>query len=144
MDQLGDVYISDTLNNRVREVNAGGTIITAAGNGTRGYNGDLEAATSAELNTPTGAVALDGQYVFFSDSGNQRVRDISSGPPPVLPETDLAFLFPIAVLLIGGAGRSWSSGVAGVRRSRRPLNRGIRLRRCDHHGWPGRGWRSAQ
>ncbi len=57
---LGNVYIADQGNNRIRKVTAStGIIITIAGNGGTGsYSGDGGAATSATLNYPTG-VALD-------------------------------------------------------------------------------------
>jgi hypothetical protein len=52
-DSSGNVYISDSGNQRIRKV-SNGAIATVAGNGTMGYSGDGGAATSAELNTPTG------------------------------------------------------------------------------------------
>ena len=48
VDASGNVFIADTGNNRVREVvKATGIIVTVAGTGTAGYNGDNIAATSA-------------------------------------------------------------------------------------------------
>jgi ribosomal protein S11 len=56
---LGNVYIADTFNNRIRKVTVStGIINTIAGTGTGGYSGDNGQATSAALNTPTD-VALD-------------------------------------------------------------------------------------
>ncbi len=57
---LGNVYIGDHYNNRVRKVTVStGIITTLAGNGGTGsYSGDNGAATSAALNYPQG-VALD-------------------------------------------------------------------------------------
>ena len=50
VDVAGDLFISDTNNNRVREVvKATGNIITVAGNGTAGYSGDGGPSTAAEL-----------------------------------------------------------------------------------------------
>src|SRR6202040_709447 len=50
VDALGDLFIADYINQRIREVNAStGLISTVAGTGTAGYNGDGIAATSAEL-----------------------------------------------------------------------------------------------
>ncbi len=103
VDSLGDVFISDTANSRIREV-TNGHISTAAGNGTRGFSGDGGNATSAELNIPTGAVAFDGTTVFFSDTGNQRVRGLFTGPPPVLAQIDWAIILPLGALgLFGGS-----------------------------------------
>ena len=39
-DALGNVYIADVSNNRIRKVSTAGTISTVAGNGTAGYTGD--------------------------------------------------------------------------------------------------------
>ena len=57
---LGNVYIADLYNNRVRKVTASTGIITtiAGSGGTGSYSGDGAAATSATLNYPYG-VALD-------------------------------------------------------------------------------------
>jgi hypothetical protein len=103
VDQAGDVYIADTFNNRLREVSAGGTVSTVAGAGTYGFSGDGGPATSAELARPTGAVAVDATAVYFSDTGNERVRGVFNGPPPVLPESPLVVGLPVgAVVLIAG------------------------------------------
>ncbi|MEK7477444.1 MAG: hypothetical protein AAB152_17620 [Candidatus Coatesbacteria bacterium] len=78
-DSAGNVYVADFFNNRVRKVSAAtGLISTVAGTGTAGYNGEGIAATSAQLNNPSG-VALDAAgnlYIF--DSKNQRVRRVSA------------------------------------------------------------------
>ncbi len=60
---LGNVYVADTLNHRIRKVTAlTGTITTAAGTGTQGFSGDNGQATSAALQTPYG-VALDASGI---------------------------------------------------------------------------------
>ena len=74
--QDGSVYIADLFNNRVRKVSTGGTITTVAGTATRGFLGDGEAATGAELSQPT-ALALDpAGDLYIADSDNNRVREI--------------------------------------------------------------------
>ena len=56
---LGNVYIADNNNHRIRKVTAStGIITTIAGTGTNSYSGDDGPATSAGLNYP-GGVALD-------------------------------------------------------------------------------------
>ena len=57
MSNIGNVYIADYGNNRIRKVSTG-IISTIAGTGTASYSGDNGAATSATLNYPAG-VALD-------------------------------------------------------------------------------------
>ena len=50
---LGNVYIADTFNNRIRKVTVStGIITTIAGTGTDGYSGDNGPATSATLSYP--------------------------------------------------------------------------------------------
>jgi sugar lactone lactonase YvrE len=50
VDNVGNIYIADVNNSRIRKVTAStGIITTFAGNGTQGYNGDNIAATSAEI-----------------------------------------------------------------------------------------------
>ena len=56
---IGNVYIADGNNNRIRKVTVStGIISTIAGAGSASYSGDNGAATSASLNYPSG-VALD-------------------------------------------------------------------------------------
>jgi hypothetical protein len=61
---LGNVYIGDTSNHRIRKVTAStGIIFTIAGTGTAGFSGDNGAATSAALNQPH-AVSLDSSGTY--------------------------------------------------------------------------------
>ena len=77
LDSAGDLFISDTGNNRVREVNAStGVISTVAGNGTCGYAGDGAAATGAELCNPQGVAVDKSSNLFIADYNNQRVREV--------------------------------------------------------------------
>jgi sugar lactone lactonase YvrE len=104
VDPLGNVYISDTLNNRVRVVIPLGDIFTYAGTGVAGYSGDGGPATAAMINAPTGNVAVDGQNVYISDTNNNRIRRVVGGPPPNIPETpfNVALLPLSAFALLGG------------------------------------------
>ena len=79
LDSAGNLYIADIGNQRIREVNAStGVISTVTGNGTRGYNGDNIAATSAELCEPVG-VALDSAgNLYIEDNDNQRIREVNA------------------------------------------------------------------
>ena len=59
MSNIGNVYIADCGNQRIRKVTVStGTITTIAGTGSNSYSGDNGPATSAALSVP-GAVALD-------------------------------------------------------------------------------------
>ncbi|MGD0499911.1 MAG: putative Ig domain-containing protein [Bryobacteraceae bacterium] len=76
-DGLGDLYIADEYNSRIRKVSAGGIISTVAGGG--GSNpGDGGPATGARLSNPEG-VAVDGAgNVYLADTDNHRVRKVSA------------------------------------------------------------------
>jgi hypothetical protein len=100
----GNVLIADTLNNRVRQVDGRGIISTFAGNGQAGFSGDGGPAIRARLAHPTGTVAADASAVYFADVANQRVRGVFNGPPPVLPESRWAILFPLGALAFLGIG----------------------------------------
>ena len=66
VDESGNLYIADTVNNRIRKVTPDGTINTVAGSGGTGrsagaLSGDEGPATSARLNLPSGvAVEMRG------------------------------------------------------------------------------------
>lgn len=66
MHRLGNVYIADQGNHRVRKVTIStGIITTIAGTGSSGYSGDDEQATAAIFNNPFG-VALDSAgFIFY-------------------------------------------------------------------------------
>ena len=76
-DPTGNLYISDTGNNRIRVIRAG-VITTIAGTGRAGFSGDGAPAMAAELNTPQKlAIAKDGS-IFIADRANHRVRKIDA------------------------------------------------------------------
>jgi len=82
VDAHGHVYIADTMNHRIRKVDAdSGIISTIAGTGQKRWSGDGEAAVSAALNEPT-ALALDQKgRLYIADQSNHRVRrlDLDTG-----------------------------------------------------------------
>ena len=78
VDSQGNLYICDTANHRIREVNTSGVITTIAGNGTQGFSGDGGAATSAQLNTPYGVAVDSAGNVYIADYLNSRVRKVST------------------------------------------------------------------
>jgi len=86
-DSAGNIFISDTGNSLVRVVNTAGIISTLAGSttsgvgipvGLLGYAGDGDFSIYSVLNRPT-QLALDSTgNLFFSDTGNNVIRRISS------------------------------------------------------------------
>ncbi len=75
-DQSGDIFIADSANNVIREVNAAGNISTIAGDNILGYQGDGGLATAAELYEPTGLAMDASGNLYVADSGNNVVRII--------------------------------------------------------------------
>ncbi len=76
---MGNIYIADFNNSRIRKVDATTSIITTvAGNGIAGYSGDNGPATSAELNLTRG-VAVDGSgNIYIGDFHNNSIRKVTA------------------------------------------------------------------
>jgi uncharacterized protein (TIGR03437 family) len=83
VDALGNLFIADTDNHRIRKVSGSGIITTVAGSGATGqggggFSGDGGPATSALLHYP-GGVAVDAMgNLFIADSNNSRIRKVSA------------------------------------------------------------------
>ena len=80
IDALGNIYISDYGNNRVRVIaKSSGNISTVAGNGTPGYkgNGGQAASDSSELFHPWNITTGSGN-LYIADYGNQVIRKVNS------------------------------------------------------------------
>jgi sugar lactone lactonase YvrE len=77
-DGIGNLYIADAGNNRIRMVNTLGIINTIAGTGTAGYSGDGGQATTAELNDPAGIVFDTEGNLYIADAGNNRIRIVNT------------------------------------------------------------------
>jgi sugar lactone lactonase YvrE len=88
----GNLYIADSVNNRVRKVDlATGTITTFAGTGVAGFSGDGGPATAAQLNGPAGVVVASGSLYIADFTGN-RVRrvDLATGTITTFAGTGVA------------------------------------------------------
>jgi class 3 adenylate cyclase len=84
VDATDNVYIADTLNNRVRRVTVDGTISTIAGTGDQTFSGDGGAATNAGMHLASGPLSGGGCLavdhagdLFIADALNNRVREVS-------------------------------------------------------------------
>jgi sugar lactone lactonase YvrE len=77
VDSSGNIYFSDSDNERVRKVSPGGIITTIAGDGTAGYLGDGGPGTSARLDSPNGLSVDSLGNVYVADEGNSRIRAIA-------------------------------------------------------------------
>jgi trimeric autotransporter adhesin len=78
-DSAGNMYISDTTNQRVRIVYTSGNISTFAGTGKAGNrHSDGRPANQAPIRNPRGIVVDSAGNVYFSDSGNQQVMRVDT------------------------------------------------------------------
>ena len=71
-DSLGNLYITDTFNNRVRKINPQGTIVTIAGTGVEGTSGDGGPATLAQLAQPSTLAINSRGDIFVLERGADR------------------------------------------------------------------------
>src|SRR5262249_38225895 len=78
VDSSGNVYVSDTGNNRVRRISPDGKITTYAGTGVPDYNGDSIPAPQAQLASPTGLGLDAAGNLYIADSDNRRVRKVNA------------------------------------------------------------------
>lgn len=82
-DAVGNVFIADSVNNRIRWIDpTSGQIDTIVGNGTAGFSGDGGQATDATIYNPQ-AIAVDpqGTTLLIADTGNGRIHrvDLETG-----------------------------------------------------------------
>lgn len=77
-DAIGNVYIADRDNLRVRKVNTLGNIYNVAGAGFMGCCTDGNPATVALMNNPMGVMVDDEGKIFIADAGNARIRRVDA------------------------------------------------------------------
>ena len=81
VDEAGNLFVADSVNNRVRQVSPNGVIRTLAGIGESGFSGDGGLATNASLSLPAD-VAVDAVgNLFIADTDNDRVRVVLAKRP---------------------------------------------------------------
>ena len=76
--QMGDLYIADISNHRIRRVGRSGTITTFAGTRARGFSGDGGPATQARLYHPSGVAVGQLGDLYIADISNHRIRKVDS------------------------------------------------------------------
>jgi sugar lactone lactonase YvrE len=77
-DKSGNLFVSDTGNNTIREITSAGVVSTFAG--VVGQSGFADGATgSAQFNSPLGIAVGPNGTLYVADSGNHCIREISAG-----------------------------------------------------------------
>ncbi|MGA2859113.1 MAG: choice-of-anchor D domain-containing protein [Candidatus Sulfotelmatobacter sp.] len=138
MDRAGNLYIGDAGDNVIRAVNmqsssitiAGvtipaGDIATVAGNGTAGYSGNGQLATSAQLSEPLDVAMDSAGNLYIADYGNNVIRAVNMQSSSItiagvtIPAGDIATVAGNGTTGYSGDGSSatgaalhWPSGVA--------------------------------
>ncbi|MEO5643951.1 MAG: T9SS type A sorting domain-containing protein [Bacteroidia bacterium] len=78
-NSLGDLFIADYQNHRIRKITMStGIITTVAGNGTLGFSGDGASALLAQISSPTGVCFDASDNMYIADQGNARVRRVDN------------------------------------------------------------------
>ncbi len=78
-DAMGNVYITDSSNARIRKVTPSGTIITFAGGGPCCSPGDGGPATQAFLNNPRGLALDTAGNLYITEAQSGRIRKVTPG-----------------------------------------------------------------
>ncbi len=74
----GDIYVADAQNDRICRIERGtGKIVTVAGSGAAGFDGDMKQATQAALHAPTAVVVARNGDLYIADTANNRVRVVT-------------------------------------------------------------------
>ncbi|HMH22983.1 MAG TPA: NHL repeat-containing protein [Puia sp.] len=111
VDNLGNIWVADTWNNRIRKITPAGVVSTFAGNGVFGFlNGT---GTAAEFSLPYGITVDRARNLYIADYGNNVIRKIT--PAAVVttyagdgiqgwndgPATSAEFALPIGLCVDG-------------------------------------------
>ncbi|ESU23988.1 hypothetical protein FEDK69T_10480 [Flavobacterium enshiense DK69] len=76
VDASGNVFVADYGNHKIRKISVSGEVTTVAGTGVAGADDGLGA--SASFNHPAIVATDDQNNLFVTDSGNNKIRKISS------------------------------------------------------------------
>jgi gliding motility-associated-like protein len=115
VDAYGNIYVSDSQNERIRVINTAGIVTTFAGNGSFGYSGDGGPATAAEIWYPVGlGLDLSGN-LYICDQNNNVVRKVtvpcSTPTVQVVSSTDsICKGESITLLGVGASTYTWLPG----------------------------------
>lgn len=99
VDDDGNFYLADTLNNVIRKIDSNQLISTVAGTGSYGYvDGDVDAS---EFGFPEAlALASDGS-MYVADTDNHAIRKIKNGQVSTI--SDEGWFYPKGILVSGSS-----------------------------------------
>lgn len=114
-DEMGNIFIADRLNNRIRKIDPYGIITTYAGSGVYGFSGDGGPATAAFLGDPYGLCMDSHGNLYIADAYNWRIRKVNAAG---------------IISTFAGGGSLLGSGVPATAASFAPYN--VCIDRCDN------------
>ena len=77
VDNVGNIYIADDSNSRIRMVNTSGIITTIAGSGVYAYDVKTGPATLAKFRHPLGIAVDDDGNIYIADNTNHLIKKVS-------------------------------------------------------------------
>jgi sugar lactone lactonase YvrE len=75
---VGELFIADNNNARIRKVDLTGNISTVAGSGVHAFGGDGGPATRGQLAYPTAVAVDDRGNLYIADTNNYRIRKVNA------------------------------------------------------------------
>lgn len=75
-DSMGNLFIADTANHRIRVVSTQNNMDTYSGTGTAKFSGDGGLANVATFSSPKGLAIDSDNNLYIADTGNNRIRRI--------------------------------------------------------------------
>ncbi|MCL2011932.1 MAG: IPT/TIG domain-containing protein [Cystobacterineae bacterium] len=104
IDSAGNLYVTDTVNHRIRRITPGGAVTTIAGSGTAGHLDGT--GTAARFYYPSGITRDSAGNLYVADEYNHRIRRVSSAG--------------VVSTIAGTATTGLVNGVGSVARFNRP------------------------
>ena len=78
LDVMGNIYVADLYNNRIRKIDTSGIITTLAGAGLTGFSPDGTPASAARIDRVAALAADSLGNIFFTDYYNNLVRKVDT------------------------------------------------------------------